>query len=99
MTVTKNIEGTTATLTIAGRVDTQTSGNLESAIKGITPDITKLVLDMEGLEYISSSGLRVILMAQKMMNKQGEMILTNVKAEIYEIFDITGFSDILTIEQ
>ncbi len=99
MTVANNIEGTTATLTVAGRVDTQTSGQLEEAIKGIGTDITKLILDMAGLEYISSSGLRVILMAQKMMNKQGEMIIKNVNSEVYEIFDITGFADILTIEQ
>ena len=67
-------------------------------LKENLPGIEHLVLDFAGLEYLSSAGLRVLLGAQKQMNKQGEMVIRNVRPEIMEIFDVTGFSDILTIE-
>ena len=85
-------------ITLNGRLDTGTSPALEAEIKKINSSLKKLTLDFSKLEYLSSSGLRVILGAQKLMNKQGDMIITNVNDLIMEIFDTTGFSNILTIE-
>ena len=98
MTIEKNLNGEVATLVIAGRLDTQTAPELEKELDGILPNLKELVFDMAGLEYVSSAGLRVILKAQKVMNTQGSMKLTNVNDGIMEVFDITGFLDILTIE-
>ena len=97
MMIEKTINGTAATLKIIGRLDTTTAPELEAAIDAAA-DINELVLDCSALEYVSSAGLRVILKAQKMMNAQGSMKLTNVNETIMEVFDITGFADILTIE-
>lgn len=83
---------------ISGRMDTSTAPQFEAEIKSSLDGISKLVLDFENLEYVSSAGLRVILAAQKIMNKQGEMIIKNVSEVVYEVFEITGFVDILTIE-
>ena len=98
MTIEKNITGTAATLKIIGRLDTSTAPELEAAIDGCSAGLNELVLDCCALEYVSSAGLRVILKAQKLMNAQGSMKLTNVNETIMEVFDITGFADILTIE-
>ena len=98
MTIEKAITGTSATLKIVGRLDTSTAPELEAAIDGCSAGLTELVLDCSALEYVSSAGLRVILKAQKMMNAQGTMKLTHVNETIMEVFDITGFADILTIE-
>ena len=98
MTIEKTIAGTAATLKIIGRLDTTTAPELEATIDGCIAGIKDLVLDCSALEYISSAGLRVILKAQKLMNAQGNMKLTNVNETIMEVFDITGFADILTIE-
>ena len=98
MTIEKTIAGTAATLKILGRLDTTTAPELEATIDGCIAGIKDLVLDCSALEYISSAGLRVILKAQKLMNAQGNMKLTNVNETIMEVFDITGFADILTIE-
>ena len=98
MTIEKTITGASAALKIVGRLDTTTAPELEAAIDGCVAAIKELVLDCSGLEYISSAGLRVILKAQKLMNTQGSMKLTGVNESIMEIFDITGFADILTIE-
>ena len=83
---------------IAGRLDTTTAPDLEKELKDSIEGVKELVLDLKELEYISSAGLRVLLAAQKTMNKQGSMRLKNVNESIMEIFDITGFTDILTIE-
>lgn len=83
---------------IEGRLDTTTAPELEKELKDSLGGIKELVLDLEKLEYISSAGLRVLLSAQKTMNKQGSMCLIHVSEPIMEIFDITGFTDILTIE-
>ena len=83
---------------IVGRLDTTTAPALDKTAKDDLGDTKKLVLDFKGLEYISSAGLRVLLAAQKVMNKQGEMIIKNVNETITEIFEVTGFIDILTIE-
>ena len=98
MTIEKNLNGTELTVTIAGRLDTTTAPQLEAEFKQNIDGVEKLVLDFAGLEYLSSAGLRVILAAQKEMNKQGEMIIKNVNDTINEIFEVTGFIDILTIE-
>lgn len=81
-----------------GRLDTTTAPNLEKELKYSLGDVTELIMDFEKLEYISSAGLRVLLSAQKTMNKQGEMKIIHVSDTIMEIFKVTGFSDILTIE-
>ena len=98
MTIEKNITGNAAILKIIGRLDTTTAPELEAAIDGCAAGIQELVLDCGALEYVSSAGLRVILKAQKLMNAQGSMKLTHVNETIMEVFDITGFADILTIE-
>ena len=98
MTIEKNLNGTELTITIAGRLDTTTAPQLEAEFKQSITGVEKLVLDFAALEYLSSAGLRVLLAAQKVMNKQGEMIIKNVNDTINEIFEVTGFIDILTIE-
>ncbi len=98
MDINKNLEGSKLTVALTGRLDTTTSPQLETELRNSVAGITELVFDLEALDYISSAGLRVLLSAQKVMNKQGEMKITNVKPEIMEIFDVTGFVDILTIE-
>ena len=98
MTIEKNLNGTELTITISGRLDTTTAPQLEAEFKQSITGVEKLVLDFASLEYLSSAGLRVLLAAQKVMNKQGEMIIKNVNETINEIFEVTGFIDILTIE-
>ena len=98
MTIEKNVNGTEMNIKVIGRLDTVTAPQLEAEFKQNIGGVEKLVLDFAGLEYLSSAGLRVILAAQKVMNKQGEMILRNVNETINEIFEVTGFIDILTIE-
>ena len=98
MTIEKQLNGEVATLTIVGRLDTQTAPELEKEVDSVVSGLKELTFDMKGLEYVSSAGLRVILKAQKIMNSQGSMKLTGVCDSIMEVFDITGFLDILTIE-
>ena len=98
MTIEKNLNGTELTVTITGRLDTTTAPQLEAEFKQSINGVEKLVLDFTKLEYLSSAGLRVLLQAQKTMNKQGEMIIKNVNDTINEIFEVTGFIDIRTIE-
>lgn len=92
-----NVKGQEICLELEGRLDTTTAPQLETECKKIG-DATKLVMDFKRLDYVSSAGLRVILAAQKVMNKQGKMIIKNVSDNIMEVFEITGFVDILTIE-
>ncbi|MBP5225092.1 MAG: STAS domain-containing protein [Lachnospiraceae bacterium] len=95
----KNIENTEAVFKLEGRLDTVTAPELEDALQSCIGDLTDLTLDFEALEYISSAGLRVLLAAQKLMNgKEGVMKLTGVNESIMDIFEVTGFSEILTIE-
>ena len=98
MTIDKQLNGRELTLSLTGRLDTTTAPELEAVIKENITGVTNLVMDFAGLEYLSSAGLRVILSAQKTMNKQGEMVIRNVNETINEVFEITGFIDILTIE-
>lgn len=97
MTINKEIQDKTMTLKLTGRLDTTTSPELEEELKASLDGIEDLRMDFSELEYISSAGLRILLAAQKTMNKQGTMSITGVNDTIMEIFDITGFSDILTI--
>ncbi len=98
MTIEKKLSGDAATLVVCGRLDTQTAPELEAELDATLPGVKDLTFDMTGLEYVSSAGLRVILKAQKTMNAQGAMKLIGVNDSIMEVFDITGFLDILTIE-
>ncbi|MEE0944894.1 MAG: STAS domain-containing protein [Agathobacter sp.] len=98
MTIEKKINGEALTLIVSGRLDTQTAPELEKELDSVLADIKELTFDFANLEYVSSAGLRVILKAQKAMNAQGSMKLTGVNDSIMEVFDITGFLDILTIE-
>ncbi|MBQ9323657.1 MAG: STAS domain-containing protein [Clostridia bacterium] len=97
LNIRKTTDGSALTVAVAGRLDTTTSPQLEEELKSSLDGISTLTFDMEGLEYISSAGLRVLLSAQKIMNKQGEMKLIHVNQVINEIFEVTGFTDILTI--
>ncbi|WP_432620044.1 STAS domain-containing protein [Butyricicoccus sp.] len=85
------------TLILSGRLDTTTAPELEKQIDALPPETTALILDMQGLEYISSAGLRVLLKTQKMMNKKGTLKLVHVPEMVMEVLDITGFADFLTI--
>jgi len=98
MTINKTSNGSELTIAIEGRLDTTTAPQLETELKQSLTDVTKLIFDLAKLEYISSAGLRVLLSAQKVMNKQGKMIIRNASSEVMEIFDVTGFVDILNIE-
>ena len=98
MTITKSKENSALTLALNGRLDTNTAPELETELKASLNGIETLVIDMEELAYLSSAGLRVILAAQKQMNKQGRMIIRKVNDMVMEVFEVTGFTDILTIE-
>ncbi len=98
MTINKTKENDCLKIALEGRLDTLTAPKLDAEIQGALNGITSLVFDFEKLAYISSAGLRILLSAQKVMNKQGTMVIRNAGPEIREIFDVTGFSDILTLE-
>ena len=98
MEINKNLNGDALELKVIGRLDTTTAPALEAEIKNSIEGLKSLVFNLEGLEYISSAGLRVLLSAQKSMNKQGAMKLVNVNEVVMEVFEITGFVDVLTIE-
>lgn len=91
-------DGETLCVALEGRLDTGSSPELEECLREDLPGMTLLVLDFEKLDYISSAGLRVLLQAHKRMNGQGRMVLRNVGESILEIFEVTGFTEILTIE-
>ena len=97
MTLNKNLDGTKLTIEIIGRLDTTTAPILEEEIAKSVSEIKTLVLDFGQLEYISSAGLRVLLKSQKTMMKQGEMIIINASETVREVFELTGFMDILTL--
>ena len=98
MTITNTKDGGILTVAVSGRLDTSTAPQLDSLLKEALQGITELVMDFAGLEYISSAGLRVLLSAQKVMNRQGSMKVINAADMVKEVFDVTGFSDVLTIE-
>lgn len=98
MEIKKTVDGKTLTLDINGRLDTLTSPALQNEINSSIEGIEHLVLDFKNVAYISSAGLRVVLSAQKEMNKRGDMIVANCKEEVLEVFNMTGFSEILNIQ-
>lgn len=99
MTINKKVEGDKKTLALEGRLDTTTAPQLENELKVSLYDIKELTLDLEKLEYLSSAGLRVLLAARKQMAKQfGKMVVMNVNETIMEVFEVTGFVDIITIK-
>ena len=98
LNIKKNADGSTLVVGLEGRLDTSTAPELEESLKDALDGVSELTLDLNGLEYISSAGLRVLLSTQKVMNKQGSMVIANASEEVKEIFDVTGFSDILTIK-
>ena len=97
LNIEKAIEKGNAVYTLEGRLDTTTSPALEKELKDSLDGVSELTLDFAALEYISSAGLRVLLSTQKLMNKQGKMKITHVNETVMEIFEVTGFSEILTI--
>ena len=98
MTIEKIAEGNKLAIALAGRLDTTTAPKLETELKQNISGVEELVLDFAGLEYLSSAGLRVLLAAQKVMNRQGSLVIKNANETIMEIFEVTGFVDILTIQ-
>ena len=98
MEVLLNKDGGTLVASISGRINTATAPQFEKELIPALDGVEELILDMTGLLYISSAGLRVILTAQKVMARQGNMVLRNLKPEVYEVFEMTGFVDFLTIE-
>ena len=98
MTIVKNRQGAELSVMLEGRLDTVSAPDFEAVVKNELGGVETFVLDLEKLQYTSSAGLRVILLAQKTMNKQGKMILRNVADGVMEVFEMTGLSDLLTIE-
>ena len=98
MTINKTNEADKLIISVGGRLDTTTAPELEAELKNSLDDVKELVFDIKELEYISSAGLRVLLSAQKVMNKQGKMTVTGANEAVMEIFEVTGFVDILNIE-
>ena len=99
MTISKKREGEKLTVILEGRLDTTTAPQLEKELRSDMNGVTEMKFDFQKLAYISSAGLRVLLSAQKVMNKQGTMVIYNANEEIMEIFEVTGFIDILNIEE
>lgn len=98
MTIQKTKKGTSLTLAIEGRLDTTTAPKLDDELRESMDGVDSLVLDFASLQYVSSAGLRVLLSAQKVMNRQGSMVIKNVNEDVMDVFEVTGFVDILTIE-
>ncbi len=98
MTIDKKLNGDSLVIILGGRLDTTTAPRLEAQLRSDISGITQLEFDLSALEYISSAGLRVLLSAQKVMNRQGKMTIRNVNDDIMDVFEITGFIDILNIE-
>ena len=98
LNIEKTLSGKELAVALEGRLDTTTAPQLETEIKEGLSGVENLVFDFAKLEYISSAGLRVLLFAQKIMNKQGRMVVKNSSEEVKEIFEVTGFSEILTME-
>ncbi|QHQ63820.1 anti-sigma factor antagonist [Anaerocolumna sedimenticola] len=99
MIINKTLNVAELTVELIGRLDTTTAPQLEAELKTSLNGVDSLIMDFAELEYISSAGLRVLLSAQKVMNKQGKMVVRHVNETIFEVFEVTGFIDILTIEE
>lgn len=98
MTIEKHRQGAELTVMLEGRLDTASAPDLDAVVKNELLGVDTFILDLKKLQYTSSAGLRVILIAQKTMNKQGKLILKNVSEAVMEVFEMTGLSDLLTIE-
>lgn len=98
MDIKKTGEAPDLTVAVSGRLDTTTAPQLEAVFKSSLADVKSLTVDLSELEYISSAGLRTLLAAQKTMNTQGTMVVTGVQEAVMEVFEVTGFSSILTIK-
>lgn len=98
MDIQKTKNGARLTIAVAGRIDTTTAPELEAQIRQSLDGVEELYLDLAQMEYVSSAGLRVLLSLQKVMNKQGRMVVQNVGSTVMEVFEVTGFCDFLTIE-
>lgn len=98
MEIKKTLNGNELSVAVEGRLDTTTAPQLEEDVRQNLENVKRLEFDFEKLEYISSAGLRVLLAMQKIMNKQGSMVIRNVNETVMEVFEVTGFVDILTIE-
>ena len=98
MTIAKKLNGTQLTIALEGRLDTTTAPELEAELNASLDSTDSLIFDLDKLEYISSAGLRVLLSAQKIMSMKGGMKVTHVNEIVQEVFEVTGFADILTIE-
>ncbi len=98
MQTTLNKEQEKLTIAVSGRVDTTTAPELDKCINENVAGVTELILDLKDMSYTSSAGLRVLLKTQKLMNQQGSMKVINVQSDVMEVLDMTGFTDILTIE-
>lgn len=98
MEIIRKREGDSLNMALTGRLDTTSSPQLEAELRQVMDEIRELTLDLKDLTYVSSAGLRVFLSAQKVMNKRGKMAIRNAQPQIMEIFDVTGFTDILNIE-
>ena len=98
MEIVKNRSGNALTVKVSGRIDSVTSTELEDSLQGELDDVTDLTFDFSELEYMSSAGLRILLFSQRRMNKQGKMKVTGINDTVREIFEVTGFLGILTIE-
>jgi anti-anti-sigma factor len=99
MIINKTQDGSKLTLALEGRLDSSSAPQLEGELKANLEDVTELIMDFAELVYLSSAGLRVILGAQKQMNKHGKMVIVKVNETIMDIFEVTGFTEILTIEK
>ncbi|HCJ40571.1 STAS domain-containing protein [uncultured Ruminococcus sp.] len=98
MNVDMKRNGTELTVAVEGRIDTLTAPELEEKLEPELEDVERLIFDFAELKYISSAGLRVLLSSMKVMDEQGEMIVRNVNSDIMDIFEVTGFADLLNIE-
>lgn len=98
MQIDQTKEGSTLTMKVSGRLDTMTAPELENEITGHLDGITDFIMDFSDLEYISSAGLRVLLITTKMMKGKGRFVIRNINETVREIFEVTGFMDILTVE-
>ena len=99
MEIKKNLEGTTLTIQLSGRLDASNAQELTNELKSALNGIKDLIFDFTNLKYVASAGLRVLLTAQKRMNKQGSMKIRNVEDGVMEVFEMTGFADLMDIEQ
>lgn len=99
LSINKASSGNSLTISLEGRLDTTTAPQLEAEITGGLSGVKDLVFDMSKLTYVSSAGLRVFLKAQKIMNKQGSMVIKNSSAEVLNVFDVTGFDQLMNVEK